>query len=189
MGGRVLALTCAVALLVTAAAPAWADDLARTDAKTLICLGDSFDDLSASQGLDSKILNFLNRLMAGLDWNWIEGNHDPGPLELGGAHRREIRQGPLVFRHIAKKTANAEVSGHYHPKHRLSVRGRLVTRPCLIYDADRLILPAYGTYTGGLRSDDPAFAALFPKGATAILTGPRPCAVPVPKAAVKEASA
>ena len=164
------------------------DDLSRTKPKTLICLGDSFDDLSASRGLDPEIMIFLNRLMAGLDWTWIEGNHDPGPLELGGAHRREMRLGPLVFRHIAEKGAQAEVSGHYHPKHRLSVKGRLVTRSCLIYNSGRLILPAYGTYTGGLRSDDAALAKLFPDGATAILTGPRPCAVPVPKAAAKEVS-
>ena len=165
------------------------DDLSRTEARTLICLGDSFDDLSASRGLDSEILSFLTRLMAGIDWNWIEGNHDPGPLELGGAHRREMRLGPLVFRHIAEDRAQAEVSGHYHPKHSLSVKGRSVSRPCLIHDANRLILPAYGTYTGGLRSDDTAISTLFPNGATAILTGPRPCAVPVPRTTLTETSA
>lgn len=162
------------------------DDLSRTKARTLICLGDSFDDLSASRGLDPDVGGFLTRLMAGIDWNWIEGNHDPGPLELGGAHRREMRLDPLVFRHIAEDAAEAEVSGHYHPKHRLTAKGRSVSRPCLIFDAHRMVLPAYGTYTGGLRSDDAAISALFPDGATAILTGPRPCAVPVPKANVAE---
>lgn len=162
------------------------DDLSTTNARVLICLGDSFDDLTASRELDPEILTFLTRLMAGLDWNWIEGNHDPGPLELGGAHRRELLLGPLIFRHITEDGARAEVSGHYHPKHRLSIKGRSVTRPSLIHDANRLILPAYGTYTGGLRSDDAAISALFPDGATAILTGPRPCAMPVQPAETTE---
>src|SRR5690606_13951049 len=107
---------------------------------------------------------------------WIEGNHDPGPIALGGEHRAEIAIGPLRFRHIARPGAVAEVSGHFHPKLRLAGQ----TRRCFLTDGRRLILPAYGTYTGGLHCDDPAFAGLFGRGALAILTGARALAVPIP---------
>ena len=100
-------------------------------------------------------------LQAGRDWIWIEGNHDPGPVELGGTHLSECSFGPLVFRHIAEPSGRAEVSGHYHPKASLRVRGRSITRPAFLLDQARLIMPAYGTFTGGLRSTDAALAGLM----------------------------
>ena len=94
-------------------------ELSRTGARTVICLGDSFDDLEAA-GLEHDLSLWLARMMAGRRWIWVEGNHDPGPLDIGGEHRAEIVVGPLTFRHIAKVGAQGEVSGHYHPKARVA---------------------------------------------------------------------
>ena len=118
-------------------------------------------------------------MSAGRKWIWIEGNHDPGPTELAGTHLASYRQGPLIFRHIAEPGAEkGEVSGHYHPKFTLATKARAITRPAFLFDAQRLILPAYGTYTGGLRSTDPAFAPLFGADMAAVMTGPTPTAIP-----------
>lgn len=143
-------------------------DLEATGARRVICLGDSFDDLAAEAGIAEADRLWLMRLMAGRDWTWVEGNHDPGPLSLAGAHRAEVVLGPLVFRHICTGAAG-EVSGHYHPKARLP--GRVA--PCFLIDTARVILPAYGTYTGGLWCDAPALDALMEPGALAVLTGAR----------------
>ncbi|MEN9409474.1 MAG: hypothetical protein RL216_1448, partial [Pseudomonadota bacterium] len=89
-------------------------------------------------------------------------------------HRATVTLGPLTFRHIADPAESGEISGHYHPKAR--IKG--TSRPCFLLDANRLILPAYGTYTGGLRTDDAALQSLMQKGALAILTGHR--AIPAP---------
>ena len=125
----------------------------------------------------------LTALMAGRDWVWIAGNHDPAPLALGGRHLAALRLGPLTFRHQAEAdAAPGEISGHYHPKLRLPVRGGAVTRPCFLADATRLILPAFGAYTGGLHADHPAISVLLGPGARAVLTG-TPC-VSLPLAAV-----
>ncbi len=157
------------------------DVLIHTDAKTVVCLGDSFDDLEAGRSLHEDHVLWLTRLMAGREWVWIEGNHDPGPLDYGGTHLEQLKRGPLVFRHIAQPHTTAEVSGHYHPKVSMQLRGRTVTRPSFLVDADRLILPAFGTYTGGLRSDAGVLGALMGRDAYAIVTGPLPCAVPMPR--------
>jgi DNA ligase-associated metallophosphoesterase len=149
-------------------------DIDRTAPAQVICLGDSFDDLAAAEGLEEAARLRLARLMAGRDWTWIEGNHDAGPVEIGGTHRASVALGPLTFRHIADPAQNAEISGHYHPK--AQIKG--TSRPCFLLDAHRLILPAYGTYTGGLRTHDAALQSLMQKGALAILTGPR--ALPIP---------
>lgn len=148
-------------------------DVLETAPKTVICLGDSFDDLAAADDLAEDMRLWLTRLQAGRHWVWIEGNHDPGPVDLGGSHRDEMVIAGLTFRHIATD-AVAEVSGHYHPKH--SVAGR--SRPAFLYDHARLIMPAYGTYTGGLRSQAPDLRKLFSAPPMAILTGRKAIAVP-----------
>jgi DNA ligase-associated metallophosphoesterase len=152
-------------------------DLEATGAQAVICLGDSFDDDAAADGLDESAQLWLARLMAGHDWTWITGNHDPGPVEVGGTHRAELNLRPFTFRHIAEPDKKAEISGHYHPKARLAG----VSRPCFLADAARLILPAYGVYTGGLRAHDATLTALMAKDALAILTGPRVLAIPMPR--------
>lgn len=158
-----------------------AQDIETTGARVVVCLGDSFDDPQAAQSLSEEDRLWIARLQAGRRWVWIEGNHDPGPLDLGGAHLAELTQGPLIFRHIAQPDAQGEVSGHYHPKVRLRLRGRSLSRPAFLTDGARLILPAYGTYTGGLRSSDAALAALMGPEAIAITTGPAPHAIPMPR--------
>ena len=154
-------------------------DIQTTSAETVICLGDTFDDIDAAHGLGSNENLWLTRLMAGRRWVWIEGNHDPGPVNFGGTHLAELAMPPLTFRHIARPGSAAEISGHYHPKARLSLRGRVVSRSCLLYDSDKVILPAFGTYTGGLRTDDPVLDGLMRKEAVAILTGPKPASIPM----------
>ncbi|MEO0938697.1 MAG: ligase-associated DNA damage response endonuclease PdeM [Pseudomonadota bacterium] len=154
-------------------------EIEATGARTVLCLGDSFDDRAAAAALGEDERLWIARLMAGRRWIWIEGNHDPGPLDLGGTHLAELVQGPLVFRHIAEPGARGELSGHYHPKVRLPTRGRLVSRPAFLCDDTRIILPAFGTYTGGLSSLDPVLQAIMQPGAQAVLTGPVPTRVPM----------
>ncbi|MBA3909824.1 MAG: metallophosphoesterase [Rhodobacter sp.] len=152
-------------------------DLEATSADTVICLGDSFDDLAAADGIDETSRLWLARLIAGRDWTWITGNHDPGPIEIGGSHRAQLHLAPFTFRHIAEPAERAEISGHYHPKARLAGR----SRPCFLADAARMILPAYGAYTGGLHSGHAALTALMALDALAILTGSRALAIPMPR--------
>lgn len=153
--------------------------LTATGARQVVCLGDSFDDLDAAGGLSEDEALWITRLQAGRRWIWIEGNHDPGPLGLGGEHRLEHLCDGLTFRHIAHPAATAEISGHYHPKTRVQARGRSITRPSFLLASNRLILPAFGTYTGGLFSHDPQFGTLLDPPGFAILTGQRATCVPL----------
>lgn len=153
-------------------------DIAATNSATVICLGDSFDDAASATTLNDQHRLWLLRLMAGRQWIWIAGNHDPAPLGLGGTDRGQLTLNTLTFRHIAESGAQAEISGHYHPKARIKSR----SRPCFLLGQNRLILPAYGTYTGGLWCDDPAFDGLLIAPARAILTGDKAIPIPLTKA-------
>lgn len=158
-----------------------AADLDQTGARTVVCLGDSFDDGAAADALPEAEKRWITQMQAGRRWIWIEGNHDPGPLDLGGSHMAELALAPLTFRHIAQPGALGEVSGHYHPKASVSLRGRTISRAAFIYDSERLILPAYGTYTGGLDTRSDVFAPLLRPEACAVLTGKTAVAVPMPR--------
>lgn len=139
--------------------------------QTVVCLGDSFDDLKALDSLSDQDHKQITSFIAGREWIWIEGNHDPGPVEIGGVHRSEYHSGDIVFRHIAQPDAEGEISGHYHPKGRISAKGRGISRPCFVCDEKRIILPAFGTYTGGLHSNHGAISQLMGQNADIILTG------------------
>ena len=147
--------------------------VARTGATRLWSLGDSFHDAEGAARLDASARARLAALTGRLDWIWITGNHDPDPpTHLGGQVSMEFALGPITFRHIAKPQANmGEVSGHYHPKARVSVRGQYLSAPCFITDGKKLILPAFGAYTGGLDVTDPAIDVHFKKGYNVHLLG------------------
>jgi len=156
-------------------------DIYATNAATVICLGDSFDDLAAAESLTEDEALWINRLQAGRKWFWLEGNHDPGPTNFGGTHLGEYSASSITFRHIAQPASGGEISGHYHPKATIKTHRQSTTRPCFLYDSDRVILPAYGTFTGGLRTNSLILQNLMQNHARAILTGPTLQIVPMPR--------
>jgi DNA ligase-associated metallophosphoesterase len=146
--------------------------LRRWKPARLVLLGDSFHDATGCARLAAGDAATLARLLAGIEVVWVLGNHDPvAPQGLPGMAAEEWRLGPLAFRHVAKPGAAGELSGHFHPKATMPTRAGGVTRPCFLADAKRVLLPAFGAYTGGLDIRDPAIGAVFPRGGRAFLLG------------------
>ena len=135
--------------------------IARHDPRTVIALGDSFHDRTAHERLAGSDREALAALQARRDWIWISGNHDPAlPSDLGGVVASEVAIGPIVFRH-EPTGAVGEIAGHLHPKARVATRGRAVERRCFAADGERVVMPAFGAYAGGLSIRDVAFAKIF----------------------------
>ncbi|MDP4593236.1 MAG: ligase-associated DNA damage response endonuclease PdeM [Beijerinckiaceae bacterium] len=128
----------------------------------VIALGDSFHDARAGERLAANDRSALCGLMAGREWVWILGNHDPEiPAGLGETCAM-LEHGGLVFRHEPCNGASpAEVAGHLHPAARVVSPYGSVRRKCFVSDGRRCILPAFGAYTGGLNFRSQAFAGLF----------------------------
>lgn len=138
--------------------------VAETGARQLWCLGDSFHDRDAAARIAPAVAGRLLRHAAATKLVWIAGNHDGlSGGAWGGEVADELVTDGVVFRHqsVAQET-RPEISGHFHPKLRLTLRGRPVSRPCFAGDAQRLILPAFGSLTGGLVAEDSAIARNFP---------------------------
>jgi metallophosphoesterase superfamily enzyme len=125
--------------------------LRRYQPRVVIALGDSFHDTDGSTRLPSAERSRLRAMTE--------------------AHRFTFATTTLVFRHQATPGAQGEVSGHHHPKAAVPARGGSVSRPCFVFDGHRLMMPAFGAYTGGLDVRDPAIARLFPRGGRVFLLG------------------
>lgn len=135
------------------------DAVEATGATRLWCLGDSFHDAGGVARLPARARAALGRLTRDLDWLWITGNHDAGSAgALGGRVSAEARADGVVLRHEAvPDDPTPEISGHFHPKLRLTLRGRRIVRRCFAVTPTKLVLPAFGALTGGLDVGDPAF--------------------------------
>ncbi len=146
--------------------------------EAVYCLGDSFHDEAAGGRIAASDAEQLAALTRRCHWTWILGNHDPAPPEgpWGGEVAEEAVLGPLILRHQASAgpaLPAGEISGHFHPKAAVRVRDKRLSRRCFIGDGRRLILPAFGAYTGGLNVLDPAIASHFPGGFTVRMIGER----------------
>ncbi len=139
------------------------DAVCAFDPAAIVALGDSFHDLDAPMRLPPVYRSELARLQQNREWIWIAGNHDPDiPDDLGGDRLAEVDYGGLTFRHEpVLGSAIGEVAGHMHPAARIRVRGRSLRRRCFVTDGDRLILPAFGSFTGGLNVCDRAWEPLI----------------------------
>ncbi len=129
--------------------------------RVVVALGDNFHDGGGPARLGDENRASLGALQRGRDWIWLTGNHDPEPASgIGGIFQESVTLGALTFRHLPTGASN-EIAGHLHPMARVAHRGRAVSRRCFAADATRLVMPAFGAYTGGLNIRDAAFADLF----------------------------
>jgi DNA ligase-associated metallophosphoesterase len=140
----------------------------------VIALGDSFHDREAVGRLAKDDRAKIEAMAREAQFIWIAGNHDAAPNGLPGVSLALYREGPFTFRHQAAPQLGVreiEISGHFHPKASIDARAKRVSRPCFVSGQNRLMLPAFGAYAGGLDVRDPAIARLFPHGLRVFLLG------------------
>ena len=144
-----------------------------TEAKTVVFLGDSLHDRKAESRLAAEDVAALSGLAAGRTLIWIVGNHDAdGPRGLPGEVADELSILSLTLRHEPSAgPQDGEVAGHLHPCARVRGKGGSVRRRCFITDGERLVMPAFGAYAGGLNVRDAAFEGLFRRAPLAVALG------------------
>lgn len=147
--------------------------IARYAPRRVIALGDSFHDPRALCRMAPSDRAALGALQHGRDWIWITGNHDEG-LEgrLPGETVPELNEDGIRFVHIpGEDREGLEIAGHLHPCAVVRLRGRGQRRRALVTCGRRVVMPAFGAYTGGLNLHDPAVSRLFPAAFTVLLLG------------------
>ena len=164
----------------------------ETGAERVVTLGDNFHDADGASRLEEVACEMLRELTGTVDWVWITGNHDGPPdaahaaAQCGGTLHAELEIGGIVCRHEALPgESQPELSGHWHPKLDVTVRGRRVRRPCAVMargdHGPRMVLPAFGTLTGGMDAGDAAIRrALSPAESVEALCAVRDRLVRIP---------
>jgi DNA ligase-associated metallophosphoesterase len=150
---------------------ALAELVQATRAQRLYCLGDSFHDRFGCDRLPEQARTLLQDMTDKLEWIWIFGNHDPGFADhCGGTLVEEAEVSGILLRHEAHiDESRPELSGHFHPKFRVNLRGRHVSRRCLVASDKKLILPAFGSLTGGLDASHPEIVKQVGASASALV--------------------
>ncbi|MCJ7529194.1 MAG: ligase-associated DNA damage response endonuclease PdeM [Methyloceanibacter sp.] len=129
----------------------------------VVALGDSFHRSESTRTLAADDLAFLLKLQQGREWFWICGNHDPHlPASIGGTVCATLSICGVTLRHEPSEAQPVrEIAGHLHPVARIARRGAMIRRRCFATDGNRLVMPAFGAYAGGLNVLDEAFGPLF----------------------------
>ena len=124
----------------------------------IISLGDNFHDDDGEHRLAEDAAALLVALTRATEWIWITGNHDRAVSGIwGGQALDELTLSGITLRHEAKAgDPFPEISGHFHPKFRQVLRGRMVKRRCFVKTPRKMIMPAFGALTGGLDVQDAA---------------------------------
>jgi DNA ligase-associated metallophosphoesterase len=138
--------------------------LAASGAERLVLLGDSFHDRVAHDDVREDDALRLRAITSRVDTIWIAGNHDPVAHDvLGGRCVEELELGPITLRHIPQKLKGqeCEIAGHLHPGATVVQRSHRIRTKCFVADEKRIILPAFGRYTGALNVFSEAFMGLL----------------------------
>ncbi len=140
-----------------------AEAIDRFEPRTVVSLGDSLHDKGAAARITADNLAILHMMQEDRSWIWVTGNHDPEIApSLGGEVCAELSLEGLTLRHEPRAgRVTHEIAGHLHPAARLSMYGHTIRRPCFVGNGRRLVVPAFGAYTGGLNVLDDAFEPLF----------------------------
>jgi DNA ligase-associated metallophosphoesterase len=131
----------------------------ETGCARIILLGDSFHDEKGYHRLGVEDRNAFDALKR-LNPIWIKGNHDKDFVPADFSGMSDYMHGGIVFRHEAGGHG-FEISGHYHPKVEIRTGFSRLARPCFVEDGQRMIMPSFGAYTGGLSIGEAAFAKIL----------------------------
>ena len=152
-----------------------AAEVAALEPAVIVFLGDSFHDGDGEDRMAGGYVEALVALARSRTLVWVVGNHDAdGPVRLPGEVVETFGLEGLTLRHEPQAgPQTGEAAGHLHPCARVTGPGRSVRRRCFVTDGQRIVLPAFGAYAGGLNIRDRAFASLFAEPPLAVALGPR----------------
>ncbi len=135
--------------------------LIKYNINKVILLGDIFHDAFGIKRLKYEASNILKKICKNYEVIWIIGNHDSDYAPKNVQKLLFYYFRGITFNHISKKETNYEISAHYHPKVDFTIRGKKISKPCFLVDKKKIIIPAYGAYTGGLNIKNIVFMKEF----------------------------
>ena len=129
----------------------------------IIFLGDLIHDKLAFQRMAIKTKEIFFEILENINCILTVGNHDNMNFlkDIGLNLTDNIIIDGICFSHYPAIDQRFSVFGHYHPKVKLTANSRRIWTPCFILNKERLLMPSYGYYTGGLSIKSPEIQKLF----------------------------
>lgn len=133
----------------------------------LLIAGDLFHSAD-----NAEVENFTHwrRAHESLHIDFVMGNHDILSRERYAGwnltlHPETLHLAPFLIAHDCVESAHFVIHGHIHPGVRIGGRGRAgVAVACFAQDARRMILPAFGAFTGNYYLEPARFTAMYAVG-------------------------
>lgn len=143
-------------------------EIVKYQPETVICLGDNVHDAKGFLRMKQDDLFLLQSLRKEVtNWLWIIGNHDTAKLEEPAVEKMqfvsEVLLDNLCFTHDFQKDKPIQIIGHYHPKISIKRQGVKISGKCFLVTENTLILPAFGSYTGGLDIHNKVYGEILSK--------------------------
>jgi DNA ligase-associated metallophosphoesterase len=129
--------------------------VAQYGARQILFLGDFLHAKAAHASSTMAAMQRWRALRPSLALTLVRGNHDlhagDPPLWMSiGMADEPMHMGPFAFCHHPDLLASGYLmAGHVHPVYRLRSGWESVLLPCFMADERRIVLPAFGAFTGG----------------------------------------
>lgn len=142
------------------------DLIATYKPRQVICLGDNLHDKNAMLRMREQDYNLLAKIMQSTQqWYWIMGNHDANVQDRhlfnGDTCVAKLRLATITLAHQPNQDDAFQCIGHYHPKLNLVLKGHKLSSKCFCVSENLIILPSFGSFTGGLDVHSAAFQTAF----------------------------
>jgi len=126
--------------------------LADHSVETIIFLGDLVHDELAFQRMTEEARELFFEILKNINCTLTVGNHDNVSFlrNIGLNLTENIIIDNICFSHHPTIDKKFSVFGHYHPKIRLKLDSRGIWTSCFILNKEKLLMPSYGYFTGGL---------------------------------------
>ena len=149
-----------------------ADLVRKLGVERLIIAGDLFHSAD-----NAEVENFTHWRNAhqSLHIDFVMGNHDILPRERYEGWNLTLQPEtlllePFLIAHDCVESTHFVIHGHIHPGVRIGGRGRAgVAVACFAQDKKRMILPAFGAFTGNYYLDPAGFSAMYALGDEEVL--------------------
>jgi DNA ligase-associated metallophosphoesterase len=134
--------------------------------RQVICLGDNLHDAEALARMSLTDFSLLQKIHASVNqWLWIIGNHDKIDYATTAlANNQYLAQKILhniILTHDYQPINQPQIIGHFHPKKTINIHGQTISGKCFVVSDNLLVMPAFGSYTGGLDIQTAEFQTLL----------------------------
>tara|TARA_B100000989_G_scaffold99637_1_gene72692 strand:- start:3281 stop:3943 length:663 start_codon:yes stop_codon:yes gene_type:complete len=147
--------------------------LKKSDIKRLILLGDTFHDNYGYLRLSRESRKKFEYIISKYDTTFILGNHDRN-IQIPMVKKvLNLKINEINFCHELSSSNFYEISGHYHPKVVFKKFNNRISSKCFVISKSKIILPAFGEFTGGLDVNDKAFKSLIKEDCDYFLLHPK----------------